>query len=320
MPAVSIITPAWNAGDYIDETIASVRAQTFTDWEWLVVDDGSTDDTIARIERAAAADSRIRLLHQAHAGPSAARTLAMSSAGSAFFTFLDSDDVWLPGFLQAQLDVFARHPGTSLVTGNGWYLGGPLDGQPLAPVGESSFELPVTRIVEDERSIFIMTVFRRDVFDAIGGLDPTQWTSEDYDFWLRAAMAGFVVRRNPRPLGYYRVRGDSLSRNRVRMIGGILETLRKAAGRCDPDTPLGHVISRQIARWERERLLEEAKAALDRNDAASAAGPLRALRAHGGGRLVGVTAWLAEHVPPAARLVYRARVWRPAWLRSGYLP
>jgi glycosyltransferase involved in cell wall biosynthesis len=316
VPAVSVITPAWNAGAYIGDTLASVLAQTFTDWELLIVDDGSTDDTVAIVERAVDADPRIRLLHQSHGGPSSARSLAMSRARGQFFAFLDSDDIWSPGFLEAQLAVFASHPQTALVTGNGCFLGGPFDGRPVGPPGEASYELPITQIVEDERSVFIMTVFRREVFDTIGGFDQSQWTSEDYDFWLRAALAGFVFRKNPRPLGRYRVRGDSLSRDRVRMIQGILLTLNKAAHRCPPGAPLRDVIQRQVRRWERELLLEEAKAALDRHDVAAAAGPLRALRASGGGAMVGLTAWLAEHVPPAAMLVYRARGWRPAWLRT----
>ena len=103
MPAVSVITPAWNAAAHIGETIASVRAQTFADWEWLIVDDGSTDDTVALIEQAAAVDPRIRLLRQEHGGPSGARNLAMAAASGRFFAFLDSDDVWYPAFLQAQL-------------------------------------------------------------------------------------------------------------------------------------------------------------------------------------------------------------------------
>jgi teichuronic acid biosynthesis glycosyltransferase TuaG len=317
VPAVSVVTPAWNAASYIGETIASVRAQTFADWELLIVDDGSTDGTVAIVERAAAEDGRIRLLHQSHAGPSAARSLAMSQANGRFFAFLDSDDSWDPGFLQAQLAVFSRHPETALVTGNGYFFGGPFDGHPVGPAGDDSYELPITQIVEDERVIFIMTVFRREVFETIGGMDESQWTSEDYDFWLRAALAGFVFRKNPRPLGRYRVRGDSLSRDRVRMIGGILHTLGKTLRRCPEGAPLCEVIERQIRRWERQLLLEEAKAALERSDVAAAAGPLRALHASGGGAVVGLTAWLAEHVPPAAMLVYRARSWRPAWLRSG---
>jgi teichuronic acid biosynthesis glycosyltransferase TuaG len=315
VPAVSVVTPAWNAASYIGETIASVRAQTFADWELLIVDDGSTDGTVAIVERAAAEDGRIRLLHQSHAGPSAARSLAMSQANGRFFAFLDSDDTWDPGFLQAQLAVFSRHPETALVTGNGYFFGGPFDGHPVGPAGDDSYELPITQIVEDERVIFIMTVFRREVFETIGGMDESQWTSEDYDFWLRAALAGFVFRRNPRPLARYRVRGDSLSRNRARMIRGILHTFAKAAPRCPAGTGVRAVLDGQVDRWEKELLLEEAKDALERGDVAAASQRLRTLHARGGGALVGLTAWLARLAPPAAMLAYRARLWRPSWMR-----
>src|SRR5215203_1617700 len=112
MPAVSIITPAWNAAAHITETIASVRAQTFVDWEWLIVDDGSTDDTVSIVGAAAEIDPRIRLLRQTNSGPSAARNRAMREASGEWFTFIDSDDGWDPQFLASQLAVIRAHPDT----------------------------------------------------------------------------------------------------------------------------------------------------------------------------------------------------------------
>jgi glycosyltransferase involved in cell wall biosynthesis len=271
---------------------------------------------VALIQQAAAVDPRIRLLQQVHGGPSGARNLAMAAASGRFFAFLDSDDVWYPAFLQAQLEVFDRHPETGLVTANGYFLGGPFDGLPVRPLGDSCPVLTATSLIENECSVFIMTVFRRQVFEAVGGLDERQWTSEDYDFWLRAALSGFVFRRNPRPLGLYRVRGDSLSSNRARMIRSILNTFAKAQPCCPPGTAIRHALEVQVDRWERELLLEQAKEALELGDGAGAAASLSLLRARGGGRLVGVTAWLARHVPPAAVLAYRARAWRPSWLRA----
>ena len=316
MPAVSVITPAWNAAAFLPDTIESVLAQTLADWELLIVDDGSTDETAAIVRRYAARDSRIRLLQQENAGPSTARNRAMRAARGEYFAFLDSDDRWMPGFLRAQLDVFARHPDTGLVTTNGVYDGGPFDGRPLRSPEPGYPVLPLTDLIVDETAVFIMTVFRRAVFDTIGGFDEAQWTSEDYDFWLRAAMAGFVFRRNAQPLGMYRVRGNSLSRNRVRMITGILHTFAKMRPQCAPGSAEGHAIERQVARFESELLLEEAKDAIERGDFAAAAGRLRMLRARGAGRAVAITAWLAEHVPPAAALAYRIRGWRPGRLRA----
>ena len=316
MPAVSIITPAWNAAGFIRDTIVSVRAQTFTNWELVVVDDGSTDDTVAIVESYAALDPRIRLVRQANGGPSTARNHGMRVAAGDFFAFLDSDDTWHPGFLEAQLAVFAQYPETALVTGNGYYRGGPLHGRPARPMGEGYPVLPTAELIADECAVFIMTVFRRAVYDTIGGFDETQWHSEDYDFWLRAALAGFAFRRNPQPLGDYRVRGDSLSRNRSRMIRGMLQTFDKTRSRCAAGTAERKAVDAQITRFTSELMLEEAKDALERGDAAAAAVQLRALHAREGSRIVGVFAWLAEHAPAAAALAYRARGWRPGWLRD----
>jgi len=316
MPAVSVITPAWNAAGYIRETIDSIRAQTFTDWELVLVDDGSTDDTIAIVESYAAVDPRIRLVRQSNSGPSAARNHGMRVAAGDFFAFLDSDDTWDSTFLAAQLAMFERYPETGLVTGNGYFRGGPFDGRPARPAGGAGRVLPLTELIADECAIFIMTVFRRAVYDTIGGFDETQWTSEDYDFWLRAALAGFVFRRNPRPLGHYRVRGNSLSRNRARMIRGMLQTFEKTRPHCAPGTTERQAVDSQIARFTSELLLEDAKDALERGDAAVAALRLRALQLRDGSRMAGVVAWLAEHAPAAATLAYRARGWTPAWLRD----
>ena len=320
MPAVSVITPAWNAEGFIGETIESVLAQTFADWEMVIVDDGSTDGTASVVEAYAARDARIRLLQQQNAGPSAARNHAMRQARGDFFAFLDSDDRWTPDFLRAQMEVFGRYPETGLVTTTGIFDGGPFDGQPMRAVTPGCPILTLTEIISDETAVFIMTVFRRTVFGTIGGFDETQWTSEDYDFWLRAAIAGFVFRRNPQPLGMYRVRGNSLSRNRIRMIDGLLQSFAKARARCDDQPDVRAAIDRQVARFESERLLEEAKDALEQRHFSRAAARLRALRARGGGRMIAVTAWLAEHIPPAAALAYRARAWRPRFRRGGGAP
>ena len=312
MAAVSVITPAWNAAAWLSETIASVRAQTHADWEWLIVDDGSTDDTGAIVGRASRADTRIRLLRQPNAGPSAARNRAMREARGDYFALLDSDDVWDPRFLDAQLQVFSAHPETHLVTATALNRGGPFDGRPTRRLaGDETPVLPLDVLILDETSAFIMTVFRREVFDTIGGFDESQWTSEDYDFWIRAAQAGFVFRCNPAPLGQYRVHDGSLSQHRAGMLEGILLSYRKAQARAGAGAPELEAITRQIQRFESELLLEQAKTALEQRQFDTAAERLDALRARGGNPLVAITAWLARHVPRAATAAYRLRGWRP---------
>lgn len=107
---VSIITPAYRAARFVGETIRSVQAQTWTNWEMLIVDDCSPDDTCAVVEAAAAGDARVRLIRQPqNGGPAAARNAALAAARGRWLAFLDSDDLWLPEKLERQLHFQRKH-------------------------------------------------------------------------------------------------------------------------------------------------------------------------------------------------------------------
>ncbi len=107
-PQVSILIPAYNSARYIAETLQSAQAQTVTEIEILVIDDGSQDDTQAVVHAFSEKDGRIRLIQQMHEGTSAARNRGLTEAKGRFIAFLDSDDLWAPDKLEAQLAVFAR--------------------------------------------------------------------------------------------------------------------------------------------------------------------------------------------------------------------
>jgi glycosyltransferase involved in cell wall biosynthesis len=110
MPLVSVITPVYNAARWLPETIASVQAQTLTDWELILVDDGSTDESVAIAEKAAKEDSRIRSLRMpANGGPGAARNMALDAAQGRFIAFIDADDLWLPEKLSTQTVWMTEH-------------------------------------------------------------------------------------------------------------------------------------------------------------------------------------------------------------------
>src|SRR5215469_634343 len=102
-PRVTVITPAYNVRQYIGEAIDSVLAQTFREFEYLVVDDGSDDGTVAEIAGRVAIDPRIRLIEAEHGGPARARNVAITQAAGEFIAFLDGDDRWHPGFLANQV-------------------------------------------------------------------------------------------------------------------------------------------------------------------------------------------------------------------------
>src|SRR4051794_31718718 len=130
-PAVSIVTPAYNAEGYLAETIRSAQAQTFSNFEMLIVDDGSTDATAAIAREFAARDPRIRVLRQANAGISGARTTALAAAAAPVLALLDSDDLWFPDYLEEQLRLLAAAPSAGVISANAVNLGGQFDGQLL---------------------------------------------------------------------------------------------------------------------------------------------------------------------------------------------
>src|SRR5215472_5885931 len=117
MPLISIVMPTYNRADTIQRAIASIRAQSWSEWELIVVDDGSTDDTASRL---AGVDPRIRLLRQENQGVTAARNTGLVAVKGELVAFLDSDDEWLPHHLALAAAFFAAHPGEHLFTSEFW--------------------------------------------------------------------------------------------------------------------------------------------------------------------------------------------------------
>ena len=180
-PAVSIIIPTYNRAHRVTQAVDSVLAQTYTDFELMVVDDGSTDDTTDRL---AAYGDRIRVVRQDNLGASAARNAGIRRAKGRYIAFLDSDDLWKPDKLAVQIDLVSRdrsvkicyteeiwirrgrrvNPRKKHAKHSGWILKELL---PLCLVSPSS------------------VLIAREVFDRVGLFDESLPACEDYDLWLR---------------------------------------------------------------------------------------------------------------------------------------
>ena len=305
--------PAYNVEPFVGGAIESVRRQTFTDLELLVVDDGSTDQTAAVVAHHAEADHRIRLLRQPNRGLSTARNAALQHSRGAWIAILDSDDAWVPSFLESQIAILERRPDVDIVTGNAWYLGGPWDGQPASPSPDSRPDPDLRQLLEDETAVFIMSVFRRRVYETIGGFDEAFRSNEDYDFWLRAAAAGFRFVRNDRPAGYYRRRADSLSADEVRMLTGILRVYAKTRPALTDRPGELAILDAQVERFETERVAAEARCALERGDRAAVQRYISDLHRRRGGAVLGVARMLARWAPGMLSRLYHAR-------RAGFSP
>jgi glycosyltransferase involved in cell wall biosynthesis len=306
MPAVSVIMPAYNVEAYIGEAIASVLAQTFNDFELIIVDDGATDRTGQIAREYAKRDRRIVVIHQQNAGLPAARNAAMRRARAGIFALLDSDDLWAPEFLDEQLAILRSRPDVDIVTGNALTLGSHLDGRPARPWPDHRPQPDLTSILDDEYAIFIMCVFTRRVYETIGGFDEMLRTNEDFDYWLRAALAGLRFVRNDRPLGYYRRRDDSLSASQVRMLRGALRVCYKhrPALFTRPELP---VLDEAIQRYEAELLAAEARTALTEKHFNLASRHLTELRERRGGAALGLARILARWMPGLLWRAYEMR-------------
>lgn len=195
-PRVSVIIPVRNGKDYIQEALDSVLQQSFTALELLLIDDGSTDDDY---DRYAPPDQRVRVIHLTGTGVSRARNVGMAQSRGEFIAFLDADDVWFPGKLEAQVRYFDAHPDVGVVFGK--FIRWPaLPGGGFAPASSLIQDVSQLSKTEEERSGWLYTrllngllvgmntaVARRPVYEAIGGFNESMRQGEDYDFWLRAS-------------------------------------------------------------------------------------------------------------------------------------
>ena len=307
MPAVSVIMPAYQAERYLYTAVESVLRQSFSDLELLIVDDGSADRTVEIARGYAARDARVHVLEQVNAGPGPARNAGFRAAAGRLFAFLDSDDEWDQTFLAEQIAILDARPDIDVIVGNARNRGGPRDGQPSRPIRGEGRLITLAEILADETSLFIMAVFRREVVDTIGGFDPALLTNEEYEMWIRAALAGFTFARHTTPLGWYACRPDSLSSSDTRMLSGILRVFAKTRPALAPGSPERSILDHQAARFEMELDAAEARGSLARGDCRKAARHLAALHARRGGWLLGAAARALALAPSVAMAAYRLR-------------
>lgn len=191
---ISVVIPLYNKGPFVDRALKSVQAQTLTDWELIVVDDGSTDNGPVIVE--SCGDTRVRLVRQANAGVSAARNHGVSLAGSDYVAFLDADDYWAPTHLQHLQEAIEQLP--DCVAWASAYYVVPESGQPRLirlPADQSGRIVELTDYFAQIRSYeppihSSAILVKRDVMLALGGFPLGVSVGEDIVMWSRLACAG----------------------------------------------------------------------------------------------------------------------------------
>ncbi|MBP7610824.1 MAG: glycosyltransferase family 2 protein [Steroidobacteraceae bacterium] len=230
-PSVSVIIPAHNCSAFVGRAVASVVTQEFGDWEAIVIDDASTDDTWAACN-ALEPDPRVHLLQNPeNLGTAGTRNRGLAAARGNYIALLDSDDRWYPNFLSTQLQVLNSRPEVHCVCSDfdlinehdvitfassarfSYDPSHPLQHHNLASLWNSSGNvIPSTFVAE------------RDVFEMVGGFQKGYF--EDVNFWLRLGAAGFDIFETPAVLASYRLHSGQKTKNAERMRVARAEAYR----------------------------------------------------------------------------------------------
>jgi glycosyltransferase involved in cell wall biosynthesis len=236
-PTFSVVLPAYNTGATIEPAVRSVLAQTVRNFEVLVADDGSTDDTCARVELIG--DPRVRVLQLEHRGAGGARNAGIAAAGGRYVAFLDSDDLWLPTYLSemrrtleaspeagfAFTDAWVIDPGAKRVRRTSAVRSRTVDAAPTDP---SDF----FRSLLEENFVYTSVCVRAEVLDEVGGFDETLPAGIDYELWLRIAAHGYRgVRASGRLAVYREGRPGSISSSRRRVAQGMVAVYERVVDR-----------------------------------------------------------------------------------------
>lgn len=225
-PLVSVIMPAYNAAQFIEESIRSVRNQTVTDWELIVVDDCSADETGQFVNRLAAEDPRIRLIrNEVNSGVAKTRNRALDLVRGQYVAFLDSDDIWYPEKLEKQIALLEKKQAD--LSYSSYRLVRAEDKAPirnyLVP-GETSF----ADMLSQNRIGCSTVVMTRELAD--GNRFTTEFYHEDYVLWLRMLQQGAKMAGVPEILVDYRFYPTSKAGNKLNSAKHRWDIYRRCLG------------------------------------------------------------------------------------------
>jgi glycosyltransferase involved in cell wall biosynthesis len=266
MPLISVIIPAYNAQTTIQKTIESVLNQTFTDFELLVIDDGSQDATLEVVERIS--DQRLKVFSYPNAGVSATRNRGLAKATGELITFLDADDLWTPDKLEAQLDALKANPQAAVAYSWTDYIDECdrilYPGAHVTANGDVYTKLLLSDFLENGSNALI----RREALIDVGGFDEALCGPEDWDLFLRlAAKYQFVA--VPRPQILYRLSTNSISFNLARQEAQCLKVLEREFDRVPAS--LAHLKQQSLANLYQYLLFRGLAGSLDRQIGLTAA-------------------------------------------------
>ena len=251
-PLVSVVVPAFNRGDCIGRAIASVQAQSYSNWDLIVVDDGSTDDTAAVVGRISEQDPRVRFARQPrNLGAQAARNAGVNAARGEWVAFLDSDDRWLPTSLDHRLRL-AREQRRSVVHSgcDMQHEDGSITRYQIAGVSGRAYEA----LLLTEGPIFPTLMARREALRRIGGLDERIVAFQEWDTALSLARHYEFAYLPESTFVWDCRRADTMSKNFLRAGRGYEQVFHKRFGDILRSAGPGAIAEhyRRAAKWYRD--------------------------------------------------------------------
>jgi glycosyltransferase involved in cell wall biosynthesis len=271
VPEVSVVIPAFRASRDIPDALASVFRQTFTDYEVIVVNDGSPDTP--DLERALAPhQSQVRYIVQPNRGAAAARNTGIRASHGRFIAFLDADDVWLPEFLDRQVRFLIEHPACGLVYADAIISGEtPLARRRFAQTAPSDGPVTLLNLLQQRCNIMLSTVVvRREPLIESGMFDESVRRGHDADLWFRLALDGADLQYQPLVLAERRVRAGGLSGTRRAELARAISVLYRFGQKHELDTRERTALRVRIMQLLMQFEVEEAKQRLIEGNFAAA--------------------------------------------------
>lgn len=304
-PALSVIMPAFRVAEYIGAALDSIFAQTFTDYEIVIVNDGSPDT--AELELALEPyRERVVYIKQENGGPSSARNSAIRIARGRYLAFLDADDYWEPNYLSEQMAFLKKNPSVDLVYSDALLVGdSPLAGHSFMEITPSEGEATFESLLGGRCTVILSgTVARKQAIIDAGQFNEALRYAEDYDLWLRLAKHGGRIGYQQKVLLNKRIHAASLSSDRLKLHESALFVLERSRQEPGLSQSESDAIAEQSARLTALVKLEQGKMRLSEGDFAGAQEAIKEANTFLANWKLRLTLFCLKHAPRLLLRIY----------------
>lgn len=306
-PKVSVIVPAYNVAEYIEEALDSVFAQTFEDFEVIVINDGSpdTEEFERFLEKYL---DKIIYLKQENAGCGPARNVAIQNARGSLLAFLDGDDVWLPGYLESQTAFLETH-NYDLVYANAHLFGNSaFEGKTYMQLSPSDGKADFESLLDMRCNVLLSgSVARRKAVEDAGMFEWKNVRAQDFHLWLRMAHRGASIGYQTNPLLKYRIRLTSLSGDSIQRIQREIDVYQRVMDVIELNESQQKIVEKHFTRLEAELEIERGKSFLLRKDFVAAREAFEKANEYRRSNRLKLIIWMVRIAPKLLLSIYRSR-------------